>query len=97
MTAKELLTDEALEQVVGGGEGYVYYHDNGDSFSAVVCNRPLSSDEIKKAFIGMAPTPTTKCPDSDLDLALYIDKGAETTQHIDSWTKRFGHLNYTLV
>ena len=46
MTTKELLNDEALEQVTGGNKGFVYYRDNGKTYDAFICDFQLTDKEI---------------------------------------------------
>ena len=90
MTNKGLLNDEALDQVVGGNKGYVYFRENDGAYDAFVCNRPLSKDELTDLLNGIAP------PDRNLDgqLLLGVEKGDKAQQVLDVWKKHYGELSY---
>lgn len=97
MTTKGLLNEEALDQVVGGNQGYVYFRENKDSYDAFICSRPLSKDEIANLLKGVQPLPGLNDTHFETELVMGVKKGANAEKIMQLWNKQYSSLSYTAV
>ena len=96
MTAKVLLSNEALEQVVGGRNGYVYFRQTGDSYFACVVTHPLNNEEIANLLKGQEPQALTG--ESNFHTEAVRDLPSSSVPSlVDDWTKDYGKLIYTRI
>ena len=98
MTTKELLNDEALEQVTGGSKGFVYYRDNGKTYDAFVCDFQLTDKEIANLLNnGVTPKRITLNGASTGHLVLGLEKGTVATDFVNLLQASYTELSYTAV
>lgn len=95
MKEKELLTETELDQVTGG-DGYLYFRDNGDSYDAFICTVPLNEQELNLLKSGQVPEIKRDSQKIRMNALTGVPKGEEAASILADLKEDYGKFNCIL-